>query len=44
MTQSIEKIAKRGGYDIILARETVPYISERSDITKDVLTDLSASK
>lgn len=44
VTQSIEKIAKRGGYDIILARETVPYISERSDITKDVLTDLSASK
>lgn len=44
VTQAIEKIAKQGGYDVILARETVPYISERADITKDVLGVLSTSK
>ncbi|MBI2379982.1 MAG: OmpH family outer membrane protein [Gammaproteobacteria bacterium] len=44
VTQAIENIAKNGGYDIILARETVPYISERADITKDVLGALSTRK
>lgn len=44
VTQAIEKIAKQSGYDVILARETVPYINDRADITKDVLTTLSTSK
>lgn len=44
VTQAIESIAKQGSYDVILARETVPYISERADITKDVLGVLSTGK
>lgn len=38
---ALDKVAKNGGYDLILQKENVPYSSEKMDITEQVITALT---